>query len=76
MLLHKQTLLYRKQRVNNFCMHIKSRSTEAYQLSIQIGYNLRRTNNRHLAVFAQHVNGLTQTQFAALARLYGSGTLS
>jgi hypothetical protein len=57
-------------------MHIKSHSTEAYQLSIQIGYNLRRTNNRYLAVFAQHVNGLTQTQFAALARLYGSGTLS
>jgi len=76
MLVHKQTLLYRKQRVNNFCMHIKSRSTEAYQHSIQIGYNLRSTNNRHLAVFAQHVNGLTQTQFAALARLYGSGTLS
>ena len=76
MLVHKQTLRYRKQRVNNFCMHIKSRSAETYQLSIQIGYNLRRTNNRHLAVFAQHVNGLTQTQFAALARLYGSGTLS
>ena len=45
MLVHKQTLRYRKQGVNNFCMHIKSRSTEAYQLSIQVGYNLRRTNN-------------------------------
>lgn len=68
-------LRYRKQGVNNFCIYTKSRFTEAYQLSIQVRYNLRRTNHRHLAIFAQHMNGLTQTQFADLVRLYGSGTL-
>jgi DNA-binding MarR family transcriptional regulator len=57
-------------------MDNKTRPTDAYQLSTQVGYNLRRANQRHLAIFAQHVDGLTPTQFAALARLYECGTLS
>lgn len=57
-------------------MDNKNRPTDAYQLSTQVGYNLRRANQRHLAIFAQHVDGLTPTQFAALARLYECGTLS
>ncbi|MGB3243385.1 MAG: MarR family transcriptional regulator [Sulfitobacter sp.] len=54
----------------------KTLEAKAYQLSTQVGYNLRRANQRHLAIFAKHVEGLTPTQFAALARLYESGTLS
>ncbi|QFT59947.1 HTH-type transcriptional repressor NicR [Sulfitobacter sp. THAF37] len=51
-------------------------TNDAYQLSTQVGFNLRRANQRHVAIFARHVDGLTPTQFAALARLYEQGTLS
>lgn len=54
----------------------KPHDADAYQLSTQVGYNLRRANQRHLAIFAKHVEGLTPTQFAALARLFELGTLS
>jgi DNA-binding MarR family transcriptional regulator len=47
-----------------------------YRLSEQAGYNLRRANQRHVAIFAAHVDGLTPTQFAALARLAEKGPLS
>ncbi len=47
-----------------------------YSLSDQVGYNLRRANQRHVAIFARHVEGLTPTQFAALARLHEQGGLS
>tara|TARA_R110002110_G_scaffold106551_3_gene267090 strand:+ start:272 stop:703 length:432 start_codon:yes stop_codon:yes gene_type:complete len=49
---------------------------DTYQLSTQAGYNLRRANQRHVAIFARHVDGLTPTQFAALARLFERGALS
>lgn len=49
---------------------------DPYQLSQQIGYNLRRANQRHVAIFAKHVDGLTPTQFAVLARLWECGALS
>lgn len=48
----------------------------SYELSDQVGYNLRRANQRHVAIFARHVAGLTPTQFAALARLHEAGGLS
>lgn len=51
-------------------------SPDTYQLSDQVGFNLRRANQRHVAIFAQHVAGVTPTQFAALARLYEQGALS
>lgn len=54
---------------------VADRSTE-YQLSEQAGYNLRRANQRHVAIFARHVDGLTPTQFAALARLAEHGPVS
>ena len=57
-------------------MDNKTPGADAYQLSTQVGYNLRRANQRHLAIFAQHVEGLTPTQFAALARLCECGRLS
>ena len=47
-----------------------------YSLSDQVGYNLRRANQRHVAIFARHVEGLTPTQFATLARLFEQGGLS
>jgi len=47
-----------------------------YQLSDQVGFNLRRANQRHVAIFSKHVDGLTPTQFAVLARLYEQGALS
>lgn len=50
--------------------------TTSYNLSDQVGYNLRRANQRHVAIFSRHVGGLTPTQFAALARLYEQGGLS
>jgi len=54
----------------------ESKIPEAYQLSGQVGYNLRRANQRHVAIFAKHVDGLTPTQFAVLARLHECGALS
>ncbi|MBY8977856.1 MarR family transcriptional regulator [Rhodobacteraceae bacterium NNCM2] len=47
-----------------------------YRLTEQVGFNLRRANQRHIAIFARHVTGLTPTQFAALARLFEMGPLS
>ncbi len=49
---------------------------QPYQLSGQVGFNLRRANQRHVAIFAKHVVGLTPTQFATLARLAEHGALS
>ena len=50
--------------------------SDDYRLSGQVGFNLRRANQRHVAIFAKHVQGLTPTQFAVLARLRESGALS
>ena len=51
-------------------------SDRDYQLSAQVGYNLRRANQRHVAIFQKHVDGLTPTQFAAMARVHELGPLS
>ena len=69
-------LRQRLQPVNKIGMTSKARSADVYQLSTQVGFNLRRANQRHVAIFARHVDGLTPTQFAALARLYEYGALS
>ena len=47
-----------------------------YQLNSQVGFNLRRANQRHVAIFLKHVEGLTPTQFAAMARVHELGPLS
>jgi DNA-binding MarR family transcriptional regulator len=47
-----------------------------YVLDRQVGYLLRRATQRHLAIFAAHMPGLTPTQFAALARLCTQGAQS
>ena len=51
-------------------------SHQDYQLSAQVGFNLRRANQRHVAIFQRHVDGLTPTQFAAMARVHELGPLS
>ncbi|MEM1266741.1 MAG: MarR family transcriptional regulator [Pseudomonadota bacterium] len=57
-------------------MSAKTRDPAAYHLSEQVGFNLRRAAQRHVAIFTRHVGDLTPTQFAALARLYEHGALS
>lgn len=47
-----------------------------YRLDDQVGYLLRRVNQRHLAVFSEVVSEVTTTQMAALARLAELGPLS
>ena len=48
----------------------------AYSLDSQVGYLMRKANQRHLAIFSAHIPELTPTQFAALARLHERGPLS
>jgi len=48
----------------------------AYSLDRQVGYLMRKANQRHLAIFSARIPELTPTQFAALARLHERGPLS
>lgn len=49
----------------------------AYRLDDQIGFRLRLAMQRHTAIFMAHIPGrLTQTQFAALAKLLEVGACS
>jgi MarR family transcriptional regulator, lower aerobic nicotinate degradation pathway regulator len=54
----------------------KDAGDEAYHLDRQVGFLLRRATQRHLAIFAGEIPGLTPTQFAALAHLAATGTTS
>ncbi len=47
-----------------------------YRLDDQVGYLLRRANQRHLAIFAREIGNLTPMQFATLVRLGEAGALS
>lgn len=47
-----------------------------YVLDDQIGFILRRANQRHLALFAAGIPELTPTQFAALSKLCQLGRVS
>ncbi len=47
-----------------------------YRLDAQVGFLMRRANQRHLALFARHIPDLTPTQFAALAKLCELGQAS
>ncbi len=64
------------QTVNALDMPSETTKTETYSLTSQVGFNLRRANQRHVAIFAKHVAGLTPTQFAVLARIQECGALS
>jgi len=47
-----------------------------YRLDEQIGFLLRKANQRHLAIFAKAIPDLTPPQFAALAKLAEVGETS
>lgn len=49
---------------------------DAYSLDEQVGFLLRRANQRHLSIFAREMGDLTPTQFAALAKLQEHGPMS
>lgn len=49
---------------------------DGYRLDQQVGFLLRRATQRHLAIFAGLIPGLTPTQFAALAKLCDLGPTS
>ncbi|MBI1219487.1 MAG: MarR family transcriptional regulator [Rhodobacteraceae bacterium] len=49
---------------------------DGYRLDEQVGFLLRRATQRHLAIFAGLIGGLTPTQFAALAKLCEMGPTS
>ena len=55
-----------------------SQSTDAsdYKLDQQVGFILRRANQRHLSIFAGHIGDLTPRQFAVLAKLAQTGAVS
>ncbi len=48
----------------------------SYHLQNQVGFILRKVNQRHVAIFAAHIADLTPPQFAALAKLYDIGETS
>ncbi len=50
--------------------------TATYQLDQQVGFLLRRVQQRHLAIFFRHIPDMTSTQFAALAKLCEMGSVS
>lgn len=48
-----------------------------YRLDAQVGFLLRRANQRHVAIFAAHLGkGITTTRWAALAKLHEEGPTS
>jgi len=47
-----------------------------YRLDDQVGFLMRRANQRHLGVFGAHIPDMTPTQFAALAKLCELGRVS
>jgi DNA-binding MarR family transcriptional regulator len=49
---------------------------EAYRLDGQVGFLLRKANQRHLSIFARAIPDLTPPQFAALAKLHEVGDTS
>jgi MarR family transcriptional regulator, lower aerobic nicotinate degradation pathway regulator len=52
------------------------RPPDPYLLDRQVGFLLRRATQRHLAIFAAAIPGLTPTQFAALVQLSATGPTS
>lgn len=52
------------------------KSADAYALQEQVGFILRKANQRHLSIFAARISDLTPPQFAALAKLHEVGPTS
>ena len=49
---------------------------DIYRLQEQVGFLLRKANQRHVAIFASRISDLTPPQFAALAMLGEAGECS
>lgn len=49
---------------------------QKYVLHNQVGYLIRRANQRHLGIFANQIGSLTPTQFSALIKLCELGEAS
>jgi DNA-binding MarR family transcriptional regulator len=57
--------------------HRRPNGKNGYRLNEQVGFLLRVAMQRHTAIFMARIpRGLTQTQFAALAKLYEVGRCS
>ncbi len=54
----------------------KNTADPPYRLDDQVGFLLRRAQQRHLSIFSEHIPDFTPTQFAAMAKLYETGALS
>lgn len=55
---------------------VDRRDDDGYRLDAQIGFLLRKANQRHLTIFADEIAEVTPRQFAALAKLLEMGPLS
>ncbi|AZV77270.1 MarR family transcriptional regulator [Parasedimentitalea marina] len=54
-----------------------SDTPDTYILDDQVGYLMRQASQKHAAIYQSHaIQGLTATQFAALARLHEQGKCS
>lgn len=51
-------------------------AAEGYRLDDQVGFLLRRAQQRHLGIFSARMPGLTPTQFAAIAKVFELGPVS
>ena len=54
----------------------KTPANPSYRLDDQVGFLLRRAQQRRLSIFSEHIPDFTPTQFAAMAKLYETGALS
>ena len=55
---------------------VEPASEDGYRLQDQIGFVLRKAQQRHVAIFASRIGDLTPPQFAALAKLADVGETS
>ncbi len=53
-----------------------ARQEDGYHLQEQVGFILRKANQRHLAIFSARISDLTPPQFAVLAKLHEVGETS
>ncbi|MFU0504300.1 MarR family winged helix-turn-helix transcriptional regulator [Pseudaminobacter sp. NGMCC 1.201702] len=55
---------------------VETDADEGYHLQDQVGFILRRAQQRHVAIFSSYISDLTPPQFAALAKLHDIGQVS
>jgi DNA-binding MarR family transcriptional regulator len=64
--------------LKNAAKNVDSDGEPDYRLEEQVGFLLRRAQQRHTAIFAARIGAhqLTPTQFATLAKIFDEGTVS